>query len=130
MDGLIGPGLFPRNGVAAGSPFAPYELCLMLLPVIVKVREAKLGVQLSIHMDDIMVSAQCEQDVAISRVSKAAALIQASVEELGFVLERSKGFCLASSDGMGKALQEALGVEGGALVDSVKRLGVDHWAGF
>ncbi len=68
MDGLIGPGLFPKHGVAAGSPFAPYELCLLMVPVIMKVRAAQIGVQLSIHMDDITVAApvwksgSCQED--------------------------------------------------------------------
>ncbi len=45
------------------------------------------------------------------------------------MMERSKGFCLASSEGMGKALQAALGEEGVTRVREVKRLGVDHWWG-
>ncbi len=114
MDGFIGPGFLPKHGVAAGSSFATYELCLMMMPVIMKVREAKIGVHLSIHMDDIMEAAQCEKEEAARRIAEAAEVIQEEVEALGFVMERAKGFCLASSEGMGKALQEALGKDGGA----------------
>ncbi len=129
MDGLAGPKLYPRHSVAAGSLFAPYELCFMMMPVIMKARQATIGVELSIHMDDIMVSAQCEKAEAVRRITEAADVIQGSVEELGFVLERSKGFCLASSESLGKALQSALGEGGGARVGEVKRLGLDHWWG-
>ncbi len=61
MEELIGPRLRPRSGIAAGSPFAPYELCLMMVPVIMRIRGTRLGVQLSIYMDDVMVSAQGER---------------------------------------------------------------------
>ena len=116
MDGLIGPKTYPRHGVAAGSPFAPYELALMMMQTIVRMRESQIGVQLSIHMDDIMVSAQWEMQEAVRRVAAAADIIQESVEAAGLVFERSKGFCLASSHGLGKALQAALGHGGVTLV--------------
>ncbi len=58
---------------------------------------------------------------------EAAEVTQGEVVALGFVAEGAKGFCLASSEGMGKALQVALGHEGGARVKTVRRLGVDHW---
>ncbi len=50
---LIGPWLRPRNGIAARNPFAPYELCLVMMPVIMRIRGTRLGVQLSIHMGTI-----------------------------------------------------------------------------
>ena len=64
---------------------------------------------------------------AVRRIAEAADVIQSSVEEMGFVTERSKGFCLASSEGMGKALQAALGDVAVTKVQEEKRLGVAHW---
>ena len=56
-------------------------------------------------------------------MAAAADIIQESVEAAGLVFERSKGFCLASSDGMGKALQAALGHGGVTLVTEVQARG-------
>ena len=51
-----------------------------------KVREARIGVYLSIHMDDIMVAAQCEKEEAVRTIVEAAEVIQGEVEALGFVM--------------------------------------------
>ncbi len=65
MEGLIGPTILPRHGIAASHPFAPHEVCLMLMPVIMRMRASKLLVQLSTHMGDIVVSAQWEKHEAV-----------------------------------------------------------------
>ena len=58
LDGLAGPAIRPWRGIAAGSPFAPYELALMMIPIVHGVRGLRIPIQLSIHVDDIMLAAQ------------------------------------------------------------------------
>ncbi len=122
MEGLIGPRLRPRSGIASGSPF---ELCLMMMPVITRIRGTRLGFQLSIHVDDVMASAQGERHESVRKVAEAAKAIKDTVEARGVAVEDAKGFCLA---GQQREHGRRWGPRG-ALAKSVKRLGVDHWRG-
>ena len=56
MDGVIGGKVHPRRGVAAGSPFAPYELALVTLPTIVRLRKSELPIVISVHVDDFLLA--------------------------------------------------------------------------
>ena len=50
MDGVIGKPVYPTKGVAAGSPFAPFELALVLLPTILRLRGSGIPLTLSIRL--------------------------------------------------------------------------------
>lgn len=98
MDGVVGKGIYPTKGVAAGSPFAPFELALVVLPTIVRLRSSGIPLALSIYVDDFMISATGQdEDQMASRMVKWAAMVYDEITSVGFVVERAKGFVLGSS---------------------------------
>lgn len=128
IDGVVGKGIYFTKGVAAGSPFAPFELALVVPPTIVRLRVNGIPLALSIHVDDFMISATgTGEDQVISRMIEEAAMVYDETSSVGLVVERAKGFVLGSSRRLAARLYEVMGQFGGEAVDSVKRLGVDRW---
>ena len=87
MDGVVGKAVYPTKGVAAGSPFAPFELALVVLPTVVRLRTSGLPVTLSIHVDDFMISATgTSEEQVISNMKQGAALVYDEITSVGFVV--------------------------------------------
>jgi hypothetical protein len=97
------------RGIAAGSPFAPYELAVYLEGLIEIVRawnaqqvcvKSGLKATLSIHVDDISVCISGKNSRAIAQAAGALArTLSAHVTGLGMKLDLGdKAFLMASSD--------------------------------
>ena len=91
IDGVIGQATYPGQGVAAGSPTAPFELALATLPTIVRLRATGLPIVITVHVDDYLMSGTGKSDQEVVEVLvQGADVVHAGVSEAGFVLEFSK----------------------------------------
>ena len=68
-----------------------------------------------------------DEEQVVSRLVEVAALVYDEVTSVGFVVEQAKRFAFASNRQLANRLGKIMGRSGGEVVDSVKRLGVDHW---
>ena len=107
------------RGIAAGSPFAPYELAVYLDGLIGIVRawnaqqsgiKSGLRATLSIHVDDISVCISGTNSRAIAHAAGSLARsLAAHVTELGMKLDLGdKAFLMASSDDLLVAAKAAI----------------------
>ena len=128
MEGLVGPTLLPSRGIAAGSPFAAYELALVLLPGIMQHRMRKnlqinisIQLRLSVHVDDTMLTIEgFEAGTVVAAMHDEGTKILGFIDSIGMVTEPKKGFVLASTQGLAKAATKLFGQEFGALSREVK----------
>ncbi len=125
--------VWPRRGIAAGSPFAPYELVLYLAEAISRQVASCPQVTLSVHVDDILQTARgkTSQEVATMLAESAAVMYDAIVNDRQMVIDvAKKGFLIGSSREVVQDVWAALGPKfAGRVCGNIRRLGVDHWLG-
>ena len=121
----MGPGrpLAERaGGIAAGSPYAPYELAVHLVGLVDIIR------RWSIHVDDVSVMLEGPDRAAlVDAAGRLARALEVHISAIGMRLDLGdKAFALASDGALVKRLQRELGELGGCAVESVRKLGVDY----
>jgi hypothetical protein len=123
------------RGVAAGSPYGPYELAVYVDGLIHIVREWNkvhkaegMHATLSIHVDDISVCISGKNGPALVRASgELARKLAFHVEGLGMKLDLGdKAFLMASTEALLVECKKAMGDLGGTMVQAVRKLGVDY----
>ena len=121
-----------QRGIAAGSPFAPYELAVHLDGLVDLVRHwntlEECKACLSIHVDDVSVLMEGEDpDTLVEAAGRLARHMDRHISELGMKLDLGdKAFVLASDETLLTKATKELGTLGGSAVVSVRKLGVDY----
>ena len=121
--------MFPKRWLAAGSAGAPYELAVLLLPIIREHQRLRPSVRLSIHVDDITQEVDgTDQEKVIHDIVESARFLASRIEgQASLPIDKGdKAFVLASHNEIAGQIQDRLGSLAGKCVTEVKRLGVDH----
>ncbi len=124
--------IFPHRVIAAGSPYAPYELAVHLVGLIDVVRRWNetegVAAHLPTHVDNVSVVLQGQdRGLALEVAGRLAALLAAHVASTGMKLDLGdKAFALASDASLLRQLKGQLGVLGGSALHSVRELGADY----
>jgi hypothetical protein len=61
---MVSRSVVPRRGIAAGSPFATFELWALVGPVVVALAKQHSQTIFSLHVDDLSITVQEETDIA------------------------------------------------------------------
>ena len=146
--GVSSPELRAARGVAAGSPFATFELKLLLLGAVLPLLAARPGIALSVHVDDftIPVRGSSPPDVVATAVPAVLEVV-AALRSVGLSVSPDKTEIVASAPRLAGDVRAALlagaaarGVPpplaagAGPLPPTARKLGVDldlgdGWAG-
>ena len=134
MNSEVSEEIWAWLGIAAGPPFAPYELAVYLADLIDIVRQWNLEepgfiATLSIHVDDVAVTMEAPAGTpglaeATARLAKRLA---EHIKSIGMRLDLGdKAFVLASEASLLRRAKRLLGVLGGVATVGVRKLGVDY----
>jgi hypothetical protein len=125
--GLVADGLCPSRGVAAGSGFAQHEVVLYLMPLAFAF-EARLSVELSIHIDDLSIAVVAPtNEQAIAHMSEVADEVRGIVQDdLLLQFDDRKANLVASDAGLLSQAGRFFGTCLGRPAGSVRRLGFDY----
>ena len=134
LNSEVSDEIWARLGIAAGSPFAPYELAVHLADLVDMVRQWNLEeplfrATLSIHVDDVAITMEALVDTpglaeAMARLAKRLA---DHIKAIGMRLDLGdKAFVLASDPGLLRRSKRLLGELGGVAAVGVRKLGVDY----
>jgi len=130
LESIVATGIFPIDGVLAGSFSATYEVKAYVAQAVKRVTSKHLMVRISVHVDDFAQEATADTEEKLAQV-----LVESSVD-LKFELEEgldqsvapSKCNAVTLSLKATKMLNNALG-NFGTAASAVKDLGVDYGAG-
>jgi hypothetical protein len=128
---LVGPlahkGLYADRGIAAGSAFAANELTALMLPSVAAHRTLHPRVTLSIHVDDIAMTARGKSQEVVDNLTNAAEHMYNELEvNLAMPIDiEDKGYVLSSCPKTMNKLRKKLGFKSGNTADVVKKLGID-----
>ena len=124
---MMHPGLHAHRGIAAGSTFAATELSVLMLPAIAEHKICHRFVTLSIHVDDISMTASGKREQVVNRmISSAEHMFQQIQINLGMPIDiDDKGYILGSSPQVIDEIVSGLHGIAGNKAETVKKLGVD-----
>jgi len=108
---LVSRPLSPVKGIGPGSPFATYELMVLVIQDLRDLQSRHLEVRFSLHVDDLHGStAQYNDQTAINTTQAAAFDAIVSLEEgLGLPFDAKKAQVVSSSKAVAEAAAKALG---------------------
>ncbi len=111
-------------GLAAGSPFATYELAAITIVIFDEMCKLHRGSSITVMVDDVSLELEDEdEELLLAEFVKAARRVAQGLLEHHLLPD--KAFTLASSFRLVRAAAAALG-DGSEYGASVRRLGVDH----
>ena len=129
IGGTVGQGVRARRGITAGSAFATRELRMLLLNIFDRAHRMHPTATLSLYVDDGTIEAMGPAAMVTETLVGATNCICDGMNGVGLTVSRTKNVVVASSQELGKAIEEGTRGWKVRFVRATKMLGTGAAAG-